>query len=231
MRTNNLKKILGGIIIGIGIINIFGCSEDEKKTNDNVVINDNDGSVSTENNINEGSIDENINIEDNINDDEKDDSKENISGVKEQSEEFTIYTMDVNTDEKVIVKNIELSKSLSLEEKLVNLASDMSKEIFSNLPINLVEIKEVDGKKVAVFNFDEVGENADKETLFQDYKGKSWFQYFQGSAGGRVTEYTLLETLLQRNYKGQWIDGIEFTYKNGNMDFQHSPKLSEIVYR
>ncbi|WP_343008662.1 hypothetical protein [Clostridium celatum] len=111
------------------------------------------------------------------------------------------------------------------------MANEVSNDLFNSLPLELIEIKDIEEKSIAVFNFEEVGKNAEKATLFQDYEGDSWFQCFQGSAGGRVTEYTLIETLLQRNYEGEWIDGINFTYKGGSVEFEHTPKLSEIVYR
>ena len=45
------------------------------------------------------------------------------------------------------------------------------------------------------------------------------------------SEYTLIKTLLQSNYSGEWIDGLEFTYKNSKIEFDHIPELMEIVYR
>ncbi|MCF7957450.1 MAG: hypothetical protein K9M57_03270 [Phycisphaerae bacterium] len=49
----------------------------------------------------------------------------------------------------------------------------------------------------------------------------SWFGGpFQGSAGGSATRYTLLETFLQPDYKGQWIDGIEFRYNGKKLPEQ-----------
>ncbi|MGK0467601.1 MAG: hypothetical protein ACJAX4_002903 [Clostridium sp.] len=33
----------------------------------------------------------------------------------------------------------------------------------------------------------------------------------QGSVGGEITEYTLIENILQREYKSYWTDGVKFT--------------------
>lgn len=44
--------------------------------------------------------------------------------------------------------------------------------------------------------------------------GYSWRGiYFQGSSGGGSTTVTLIKTFLQENYKGEWIDGVEFYYE------------------
>ena len=221
MRGNQFKNITLGIIITASVISIYGCTENKKSNNQNII-------EDTNQNINEDDSNKNIITEENkeINI-EKTENKDS----NKEYEIFSIYTIDVNTDEKVILKNIELEKKLSVEEKLVELANEVSNDLFNSLPLELIEIKDIEEKSIAVFNFEEVGKNAEKATLFQDYEGDSWFQCFQGSAGGRVTEYTLIETLLQRNYEGEWIDGINFTYKGGSVEFEHTPKLSEIVYR
>ena len=221
MRGNQFKNITLGIIITASFISIYGCTENKKSNNQNII-------EDTNQNINEDDSNKNI-----ITEEDKEiniEKTENKDSNKEY-EIFSIYTIDVNTDEKVILKNIELEKKLSVEEKLVELANEVSNDLFNSLPLELIEIKDIKEKSIAVFNFEEVGKNAEKATLFQDYEGDSWFQCFQGSAGGRVTEYTLIETLLQRNYEGEWIDGINFTYKGGSVEFEHTPKLSEIVYR
>lgn len=221
MRGNQFKNITLGIIITASVISIYGCTENKKSNNQNII-------EDTNQNINEDDSNKNI-----ITEEDKEiniEKTENKDSNKEY-EIFSIYTIDVNTDEKVILKNIELEKKLSVEEKLVELANEVSNDLFNSLPLELIEIKDIEEKSIAVFNFEEVGKNAEKATLFQDYEGDSWFQCFQGSAGGRVTEYTLIETLLQRNYEGEWIDGINFTYKGGSVEFEHMPKLSEIVYR
>ena len=221
MRGNQFKNITLGIIITASFISIYGCTENKKSNNQNII-------EDTNQNINEDDSNKNI-----ITEEDKEiniEKTENKDSNKEY-EIFSIYTIDVNTDEKVILKNIELEKKLSVEEKLVELANEVSNDLFNSLPLELIEIKDIEEKSIAVFNFEEVGKNAEKATLFQDYEGDSWFQCFQGSAGGRVTEYTLIETLLQSNYEGEWIDGINFTYKGGSVEFEHTPKLSEIVYR
>ena len=134
-----------------------------------------------------------------------------------------MYSKDVNTDEQVIVGEVEVKEDLSLEEKIEKLSKELSEKAFDNLPIEFVKINDIEGKKIALFNLDELGNNA-KDITFDKYEGINWINnYFAGSAGGSVTEYTLITTLLQKNYTGEWIDGIEFTYKNSKIEFDHVP--------
>lgn len=148
----------------------------------------------------------------------------------DSEEEFTLYSMDANSEEEVILGTIAINKNITLKEKLEKLSEALSEEAFSSLPLNLMEIKNVDGKERAVFNFEEEGTNQNTDN-FTEYIGKIWYGCFQGSTGGRITEYTLEETLLQRDYTDKWIDGIQFTYKNKTVAFDHVPGLSNIIYR
>jgi hypothetical protein len=48
-----------------------------------------------------------------------------------------------------------------------------------------------------------------------------------------MTSESLIETLLQREYNGEWIDAVKFLYNDSPIDdhFQHAPDLMEINYR
>ena len=85
--------------------------------------------------------------------------------------------------------------------------------------IDLVEIKEIGNKKVAIIN---LKENDDELWITT---------YFQGSSGGNITSTQLIETFLQRDYWGKWIDGVEFLYENSKIDFDHVEDLHDISYR
>jgi len=44
-------------------------------------------------------------------------------------------------------------------------------------------------------------------------KGKTWAtNYLQGSTGASITTVSLIETLLQTEHNGDWIDGVRFLY-------------------
>lgn len=163
---------------------------------------------------------------------EQEKSIEKLKGeIKEKNSIYSIYSADVNTYAKESHFGTYIADDLPLKEKLSAIAKSLSEVYFSSLPIEIVEITEVAGKKVAVINLKESEENQ-KITDNLEFKGKAWSRnYFQGSTGGSITSVSLIETFLQRNYKGQWIDGVKFLYNNKIISFDHVPNLSEISYR
>lgn len=211
MRSIRLRKILACIVISCVAFGAVGCAD--KNTDP-----ENNSNIVSENLDNQQS-----------NDNQEEDIVDNQESIK--TIELLLYSKDVNTDEQVIVGEVEVNEDLSLEEKIEKLSKELSEKVFDNLPIEFVKINDIEGKKIALFNLDELGNNA-KDITFDKYEGVNWINnYFAGSAGGSITEYTLLTTLLQRNYIGEWVDGIEFTYKNSKIEFDHVPLLGEISYR
>lgn len=146
---------------------------------------------------------------------------------------FKIYSRDINTDKEIIVEEFGFYKDVNtIEKRLKVIADNLSHTEFNNLPIELIDITEVDGKKIATFNLKENEENINKDNL-NEYTGTSWVSnFFQGSAGGSWTCYTLQTTMLQPDYDGEWIDGVKFLY-NGeeNKNFQHIEGIDKIKYR
>ena len=211
MRSIRLRKILACIVISCVAFGAVGCAD--KNTDP-----ENNSNIVSENLDNQQS-----------NDNQEEDIVDNQESIK--TIELLLYSKDVNTDEQVIVGEVEVNEDLSLEEKIEKLSKELSEKVFDNLPIEFVKINDIEGKKISLFNLDELGNNA-KDITFDKYEGINWINnYFAGSAGGSVTEYTLITTLLQKNYTGEWIDGIEFTYKNSKIEFDHVPALGEITYR
>ena len=217
MRSIRLRKTLAAIVISCVAFGVVGCTEK------NVSI-ENNSNIATENVDNQQSNSKQE--EENIDKTENVDNQEAIKTM-----EMFLYSKDSNTDEQVVIGSIEVEENLSLEEKIEKLSKELSEKVFDSLPIEFVKINNVEGKKIALFNLNELGDNA-TDITFDKYEGVSWINnYFAGSAGGSVTEYTLITTLLQKNYTGEWIDGIEFTYKNSKIEFDHVPGLGEISYR
>ncbi|MDU2490426.1 MAG: hypothetical protein E7D27_07555 [Clostridium celatum] len=217
MRSIRLRKILAAIVISCVAFGVVGCTEKNVST-------ENSSNIATENVDNQQSNSKQE--EENIDKTENVDNQEAIKTM-----EMFLYSKDANTDEQVVIGSIEVEENLSLEEKIEKLSKELSEKVFDSLPIEFVKINNVEGKKIALFNLNELGDNA-TDITFDKYEGVSWINnYFAGSAGGSVTEYTLITTLLQKNYTGEWIDGIEFTYKNSKIEFDHVPSLGEISYR
>jgi FtsZ-binding cell division protein ZapB len=144
---------------------------------------------------------------------------------------YTIYTANVDSYEKEVDAYVYIPDSTKLKQKLTIIANVLSEGYYNNLPIEVVKIEEVDNKKIAVINLNESKENQNEKDS-EKWKGKTWAtQYLQGSAGGAMTTAALIETFLQRNHTGEWIDAVKFLYNNGSCDFQHAPELMEVNYR
>lgn len=146
-----------------------------------------------------------------------------------------VYGMDSEVMNKEINFYIRVPENLTLEKKLDIIADKLSRFKFSGLPIKVINIKNENGKKIAVVDLEESSINkgiTDPEKITGN-PGATWrFGYFQGSAGGSASTETLAETFLQRKYKGQWIDGVTFLYENKPIDmFEHVPDLAQTIYR
>lgn len=231
-RTKVMKIVMILTLTTLVASFAVGCNDNK---DDKVSNNSNITTTKSENTDNKATVDskivDNETVDDEIVDNSSSSTTEENNSVEVESEEFTIYSKDVNTDAEVVLETISMDSIKTLEEKLDILVKELSKEAFDSLPIELVEITEVDGKKVAVFNLEEQGNNV-TETDYSKYEGISWFNnHFQGSAGGNITTYTLNKTLLQGDYTGQWIDGVKFLYKGEPIVFEHVESLGNITYR
>lgn len=144
---------------------------------------------------------------------------------------YPIYTADIVTLE--IKKNLYtyIPEKASQKQKLDMLAKALSEGYFQNLPIEVMGIEEVDGKKIAIVNLKEAAVNQGK-TKPEEFTGLSWtFQALQGSTGGTVSETRLIETMLQREYQGQWVDAVKFLYQGKTCDYEHAASLKDVNYR
>jgi hypothetical protein len=96
--------------------------------------------------------------------------------------------------------------------KIEALGIDQSKDNYKILKVNL---KENPGFKMP----DSLGHY------------RSWYDFFQGSMGGERTTIILTESTLQKQYKGDWVDAVEFSYQNEKIgDWDHL-FLSGIIKR
>lgn len=155
------------------------------------------------------------------------------SGKKSGFDIIPIYTANIDTYKREVDVYTLLPRDKTLEEKLDYVADTLSKQHFSGLPIEIVKIEDVDGKSVAIVNLEELPENQGI-TDTSKYKGESWaIGHFQGSSGGTTTSTTLIETFLQKEYKGEWVDGVKFLYNDKEIGFDHVEEMNggNISYR
>ena len=97
--------------------------------------------------------------------------------------------------------------------KTVNVLLDsISKNSFNDLKIDAIRIEEKEnGSKLLIINLLE-NENFKIPDSLGQYR--TWYDFFQGTMGGEVTSIILKESILQRNYKGEWIDEMQVYYQN-----------------
>ncbi|MEG0386955.1 hypothetical protein [Niameybacter sp.] len=138
---------------------------------------------------------------------------------KLSEEDYILYTRDVDSWEIIELGNVVIEKDMSLQEKIQQIADEISRLAFEGLKIQVEEIKTIGNKKIALINLKDIGETSE------------WMnQYFQGSTGAGITMTILEESLLQRNSPYSWIDGIEIVY-NGEILSSSHIELGNILYR
>jgi hypothetical protein len=188
-----LKQIFSLLFISVFLLT--GCIRIEKNI---------ENKVPNVNNIQDGNKSDN--------DKNKEDDKSNTNNKENEvssvsQSKFKILSKDANTNETIVSGSISIDEKLSIEDKLNLVVSEVSKVQFENAPIKLLKIED----NIAYIDISE------------DQNEKLWSnRFFQGSTGANITCYTLVESLLQREYEGKWIDGIYFTYEGKtDVEFDH----------
>ena len=129
---------------------------------------------------------------------------------------FKIVTKNSNYE--VVNDGEVVTIGLGVAENLRKILNTLSIKYFNGYNIELSTIETIGSQKIAVINLE-------GDELF-------WNQKMQGSLGGSVTEYTLIENVLQRDYPGYWINGVRFTINNKPIiDTGHTPGLASTTYR
>ncbi|ADL12648.1 hypothetical protein [Acetohalobium arabaticum] len=125
---------------------------------------------------------------------------------------YPVYGADRQAEKTIVNFYIKLSEDLTLKEKLKIIADKLSRFKFDHLPIEVVKIKK-NKQDIAIINLCEHEWNRSQDGS-DELRGISWrSHYFQGSAGGMITSETLIRTFLQRDYNGDWVDGVKFLYE------------------
>lgn len=206
-----MKRVLCIGLIGIAALSFVGCGEDNKESkvesNKPIVEENNDKKEPEETTKKPEDKSEGETTEKPNDKSEEADKTERV---------FKIVTK--NVDYKVVNGGEVKTVGLGVAENIKKILDTVSSKYFDGNKIELKTIDTVDNKKIAVINL--AGDE------------KYWNQKMQGSAGGQITEYTLIENVLQREYKGYWVDGVRFTLNGKQIeDNGHIPELSKITYR
>lgn len=152
-------------------------------------------------------------------------------------DEFALFTtkevFDSTSRSIIIVPSVDRFISIpakqTLDNKVNSLLDSISKNSFNNLKIKSLGIAEIrKGYKSLKVN---LLENSGFKIPDSLGKYKSWYDFFQGSAGGQHTTEVLIESILQREYKGDWIDEIEFYYQNEKIGEWDHISLSGTIKR
>lgn len=216
---NRLFKLIGGI--GLTVMLLTGCSQgNTQDITELQVALDEQISINTEL---QGQVDQ-LQGEVNSLRKEKEELIEEIR--QEDGAIIKLYTANVDTlaKEEIGKLTVEVEENgniKNIEDVLETMADELSKQVFEGLPIKIQEVKTESGKQIAIINL--------KEDSNLDIGWAS--NFFQGSTGAAITELTLKETFLQKEFTGNWIDGIQIFYEGEASEFDHLPQLGEIIYR
>lgn len=166
-----------------------------------------------DNKPNSNKVEENVKPESEVDDasEENDSSKEKEPQKEVENIDLKIYTADIDDTEKIVeFKTVTLKEDSTVEDKLKELCAYLEKEYFKDEKAKIV-VESIDDKGIATINL---------------VSQEDWHQHFQGSTGGLISQATIVETLLQRDYSGEWINGlnvlIDGELKEG---FEHAPFL------
>lgn len=207
------KTMLYSVLIATLILFVNGCSSQKSLKEENNQV-DNEISI-----IKEESSKvyiENTKSKENVVSDNKVDSKDVKNANTEKiAKNIILHYVDDNTLKPINLVEISIDDSQSLKDKLQLAANETSKRYFAGLPIEVESISTTASGQIAIVNLKENPEN-----------NKTWNRnFFQGSTGGSMTCTLLKENLLQRKYEGKWVDGIQFTYEGGKIEYQHVEEL------
>lgn len=143
------------------------------------------------------------------------------SGQAEGEEELPIFGSNENGDI-LLVSSVVVKTDEPLINKMQFLADELSAKVFNNLEIKAKSIDTIEGKETLVVDL----------MTPADANAIGWTDgYFQGSTGGRSTETALIETFLQREYGGRWVEGVMFTLDGDTIGLDHVPNLSQPSFK
>ncbi|HLF36108.1 MAG TPA: hypothetical protein VI583_17825 [Cyclobacteriaceae bacterium] len=130
---------------------------------------------------------------------------------------------------KVVDKKLLVPAEISLQNKIKILLDSMSSFYFHGLSIEIISIdSSINNQKILIINLKEKPNFRIPESL-GSYQ--TWYDYFQGSTGGMNTETILKESILQREYNREWIDGLRILYQGDSIGVWDHINLDGLLLR
>ncbi|MCR6514944.1 hypothetical protein M4I33_08655 [Clostridium sp. LY3-2] len=151
---------------------------------------------------------------------EAEDNTEKENSAIQSTIVFNVYGVDSKETE--VKKETELRiarKDYDIKESLESILNTISEEKFEGLKIDVKSIVNEDEKSIVNIDLRDIGNKSFKE------------DYFKGVEIGGITESILIENVLQREFEGEWIDGVRFTYNGEKIKNNHIPLLEYVNYR
>lgn len=149
-----------------------------------------------------------------------------LEGTESEEPLAVVFTLHGGTEQGTpqTVGTVSIPATLSLEEKLQVLADKLTEDVFPGLTMEFAGFQTMGGRSVAVMDLIEPADQAVGDP--------SWiYDHFQGSTGGTITTIALVETFLQREFDGAWIEGVYFTLNGESIQFEHVEGLEEPHFR
>lgn len=177
------------------------------------------------NKVDETASDDNVQVEstkeDMVEDKEIDENKEEAMSTEPKDEVLKIQDTDIENNKvgDIVEKSIEANESLDTKVKTVT--KEIMSQWFNGMPYE-VSLKKESGKSIAIINLIDTKGPQDE---------MSWYQKFQGSEDGITNARRIVNNLLQKDYKGEWISGVKILYNGSDCEFEHAPQLSQINYK
>jgi len=151
--------------------------------------------------------------------------------------EFALYSTKESYDSVVgfnkltpiIDRFISIPANQNLLNKISILLDSVSAHNFNNLKI---EVSGID-KNGSNYKLLKINLKENPGFIMPDSLGhyRTWYDFFQGSMGGVQTTIILIESTLQKQYEGDWVDAVEFYYQNEKIGEWDHTSLSGIIKR
>ena len=146
---------------------------------------------------------------------------------------FPLYNLTeneaVNSDVLIVDKYLKIERDLPLVRKIQIILDSINSSYFHDATLEYYGIDSIHGLNILKVNL------VEKDGLKEDHiynLNRDWYDYFQGTTGGYATTTILIESILQRQYKGGWVDGVMFYWHRQPFPFEMDHvKLSGLITR